>query len=440
MRTLFVADRDEPASPEPGRGTSGANLPFPTLSDIRVAAERIRGQVQETPCLPSQTLSGVTGAEVWLKFENLQFTASFKERGALNKILSLDENARAAGFATVSAGNHAQGLAWHAKRLGCRAVILMPETAPVSKVKAVERFGARVVLMGATFADAAAALPELARAEGLTIVHPFDDFEIVAGQGTVGLEMLAAAPELDTLVIPVGGGGLASGIALAAKALKPSIRIVGVQSELYSGMAQALGHAAEARIGGPSVAEGIAVKEPGALTRAILAAHMDALVTVPEALIEDAVALLIEIEKTVVEGAGAAGIAAMLHRPELFEGRKCGVVLCGGNIDTRALVSVLQRHLVRNGLFIRLGVTAADSAGSLGRIASIIGRRGGNILELRHERAFGGAFAKETTIEIDIELREKADRSAVIDALEQAGFGVEDHSRPNHYSALSAPR
>ncbi len=397
---------------------------MPTLADIEAAAARIKGQVQVTPCLPSLTLSQLAGTDLSLKFENLQFTASFKERGALNKILSLSEEDRKRGFATVSAGNHAQGLAYHARRLGYRATILMPETTPVTKVRNVAAFGAEVILTGQTFADAAAMLPEVAARENLIIVHPFDDPAIVAGQGTIGLEMLAADPSLDTLVIPVGGGGLASGIAIAAKALKPGIRIVGVQSELYPGVALATGRLAGTLKGGPSVAEGIAVKEPGALTRAILAQLMDEMVIVPEPRIEDAVALLIEVEKTVVEGAGAAGFAAMLHRPEVFKGQRCGVVLCGGNIDTRALVTVLQRHLVRSGLFVRLGVTAADSAGSLGRVATIIGKRGGNILELRHERAFGGAYAKETTIEIDIELRDAGDRAGIITALEEAGFAV----------------
>lgn len=397
---------------------------FPVLADIEAAAARIRGQVQLTPFLPSLTLSQLAGTPVSLKFENLQFTASFKERGALNKILSLDEDERRRGFATVSAGNHAQGLAYHARRLGYRATILMPETTPVTKVRNVAAFGAEVILTGQTFADAAAVLPEVAAREGLIIVHPFDDPAIVAGQGTIGLEILGVDPDIDTLVVPVGGGGLCSGIAIAAKALKPSIRIVGVQSELYPGLALATGRTQGVLCGGPSVAEGIAVKEPGRLTSAILGTLMDEMVVVPEPVIEDAVALLIEVEKTVVEGAGAAGFAAMLHRPALFAGQRCGVVLCGGNIDTRALVTVLQRHLVRSGLFVRLSVTAADSAGSLGRVATIIGRSGGNILELRHERAFGGAYAKETTIEIDIELRDAADRDPIIAALQDAGFAV----------------
>ena len=401
----------------------------PTLADIEAAAARIKGQVQLTPCMPSLTLSRFIGTDIVLKFENLQFTASFKERGALNKILSLSEAERARGFATVSAGNHAQGLAYHAQRLGYRATILMPETTPVTKVRNVAAFGAQVILTGQTFADAAASLPEIAARDNLVIVHPFDDPAIVAGQGTIGIEMLAADPLLETLVVPIGGGGLCSGIAIAAKALKPSIRVIGVQSELYPGMALATGHASAPFRGGPSVAEGIAVKQPGALTSAILRTLIDDIVVVPEAPIEDAIALLIEIEKTVVEGAGAAGIAAMLHRPDLFKGQRCGVVLCGGNIDTRALVTVLQRHLVRSGLFVRLGITATDTAGSLGRVATIIGQRGGNILELRHERAFGSKYAKETTIEIDIELRDAGDRDPLITALEEAGFAVRIESQ-----------
>ncbi len=401
---------------------------IPTLETIRHAAVRIMGQIVETPCLTSQTLSRLTGAAVTLKFENLQFTASFKERGALNKILSLPESERRRGFATVSAGNHAQALAYHAQRLGYRATILMPVTAPITKVRNVEAFGATVVLHGETFADAAAMLPALAARNNAVIVHPFDDAEVVAGQGTCGLEMLASHPDIDTLVIPIGGGGLASGIAIAARALKPGIRIIGVESELYNGMAIATGRSVGAVRGGPSVAEGIAVKEPGLLTRAILSTHLDELVVVPETRIEDAIAVLIEIEKTVAEGAGAAGLAAMLHRPALFHGRHCGVVICGGNIDTRALVTVLQRHLVRSGLFIRLSITASDTAGALGHVATIIGQKGGNILELRHERAFAHAYAKQTAIEIDIELREQGDRAVIIGALEAAGFRVRDNT------------
>ncbi|MBV9053316.1 MAG: threonine ammonia-lyase [Hyphomicrobiales bacterium] len=400
------------------------SLSLPTLADIRAAEARIRPTIPPTPFLHSRTLSEMFGCELWLKFENLNFTASFKERGALNKLLLLTPEERAKGVVAVSAGNHALALAFHARRVGVKATIVMPVTAPAVKVMGARQFGADVILHGKTFADAAELLPALTTERGLTLCHPFDDPAIVAGQGTCGIEMLREVPELDTLVVPVGGGGLIGGIATAAKALKSEIRIFGVQTELYSGMAGLLGAAHSAVAGGPSVAEGIAVKEPGRFTREIVRAKVDAMLVVPESAIEDAVALLLEIEKTLTEGAGAAGVAAIAAKRELFAGRKVGAVLCGGNIDLQLLVSVLHRSLARRGRLVRLTVTTLDAAGELAEITSIIAKHGGNIVEVWHDRIFASPFAKTTAIDIEFELQNPEARALIEAELTAKGMGV----------------
>jgi threonine dehydratase len=402
----------------------------PTLADIKAAHAAIRGEIVRTPTLLSQTLSGILGCRLRLKFENLQFTSSFKERGALNRLLRLTPEERSRGVVAASAGNHAQGLAHHAERLGITAVIVMPETAPNVKIKAVRGFGAEVILKGRTFADAAAELPRLIAERGLILTPAFDDPAIIAGQGTIGIEMLEVAPDLDTLVVPIGGGGLISGIAIAAKAVKPSIRIVGVQSELYPGMAAALGHA-EGRPGAgaaSSIAEGIAVKEPGLITQAVCARLVDEIVVVRESAIEDAVAMLLEIEKSVVEGAGAAGVAAILERPEMFAGREVGTVLCGGNIDLPILSAVLQRTLVRKGRRVRLSVTVLDSVGALSKITAVIARGGGNIVSVDHERIFGDHDAKSAEIVFDLELEDRRAIGPITAELEALGMEVENKS------------
>jgi threonine dehydratase len=401
---------------------------LPTLADIRAAEQRIRPTIPPTPFLHSRTLSEMLGCELWLKFENLNFTASFKERGALNKLLLLTPEERAKGVVAVSAGNHALALAFHARRVGVKAVIVMPVTAPVVKASGARDFGAEVILHGKSFADAAELIPGLIADRGLILVHPFDDAAVTAGQGTAGIEMLEQVPELEMLVVPVGGGGLIGGIATAAKAMKPTIRVFGVQTELYSGMAGLLGGPGNAALtavsGGPSVAEGIAVKEPGRLTREIARLHVDEMLVVPEPAIEDAVTLLLEIEKTLTEGAGAAGVAAIRARPELFAGRKVGVVLCGGNIDLQLLVSVLHRSLARRGRLVRLTVTTLDAAGELADIASIIARHGGNIVEVWHDRVFASPFAKTTAIDIEFELQNPAARQLIEAELTLKGMGV----------------
>lgn len=395
------------------------------LEDVREAAARIGQAVVRTPFLQSQTLSELTGAEVWLKFENLQFTASFKERGALNRlsVLSAEESQR--GVVAVSAGNHAQGVALHARRLGIPATIIMPRNTPGVKVQRTEGFGARVILAGANFAEASGHLTELASREGLTVIHPFSDPLVIAGQGTVGLEMVEDGPALDAVIAGVGGGGLIAGVGTVFAALSPTTQIFGVQSELYPSMAEALSGAKEVVVrGGNSVAEGIAVATADPLTTHHAKQLVDRMIVVPEKRIEDAIALLLQIEKSLCEGAGAAGLAAVLAEPDLFRGKRVGLVLSGGNIDARVLISVLQRHLARAGQFVRLTVNTLDQAGGLGRIATIIGEGAGNILNVRHERVFGGATARSTDVALDIELSDPGALGPIIAKIEAAGFPV----------------
>jgi threonine dehydratase len=396
----------------------------PTLDDIRTAATRIDGQVVATPMNCSRTLSDIIGAEIWLKFENLQFTAAYKERGALNKLLQLTDEERARGVICASAGNHAQALAYHARRLGIPAVIVMPVPTPMVKVSQTEGHGATVVLHGAMFDDAYAHARELEAKEGYVFVHPFDDPMIVAGAGTIGIEMLAAVPDLDVLVVPIGGGGLISGVALAAKAIRPGIEVVGVEAELYPSMKNVVegGHG---KIGGDTLAEGIAVKEPGTITRAIIADLVDSIELVAERDIEHAVALLVGIEKTVVEGAGAAGLALLLARPERFAGKKVGTILCGGNIDTHLLANVLVRELVRCGRIARLRIAAQDRPGALAAITAKFHECGVNIIETNHSRIFTRLPAKDTVIEVECEARDAAAIDRLVERLEDVGFEVE---------------
>jgi threonine dehydratase len=396
----------------------------PTLDDIRAAAERIKGAVIRTPMMKSHTLSEIVDAEVWLKFENLQFTAAYKERGALNKLLQLTEEERARGVVAASAGNHAQAVAYHGRRLGIPVTIVMPVSTPMIKVTQTEGHGANVVLHGERFDDAYAHARELEAEKGYIFVHPFDDVMIMAGAGTVALEMLEDAPDLDTLVIPIGGGGLISGVATAAKALKAGIKVVGVEAELYPSMKNVVEHGNGA-IGGDTLAEGIAVKEPGHLTRAIIADLVDRIDLVAENDIEHAVSMLVNIEKTVVEGAGAAGLAAILAEPERFRGRRIGVVLCGGNIDAHLLANVLVRELVRCGRIARLRIAAQDRPGALAAITAKFFECGVNIIETNHQRVFSRRPAKDTVIEVECEARDSRAIDTLVDHLEEAGFHVE---------------
>jgi threonine dehydratase len=396
----------------------------PTIDDIRAAAQRIDGAVIRTPMLVSRTLSHVVGAEVWLKFENLQFTAAYKERGALNKLLQLTAEERACGVIAASAGNHAQAVAYHAKRLGIPATIVMPATTPTVKVTQTAGHGATVILYGDMFDDAYAKARELALEKGFVFVHPFDDAQIIAGAGTLGLEMLEDEPDLDTIVVPIGGGGLMSGVSIAARAIKPGIELIGVEAELYPSMKCAI-EGCNLPLGGDTLAEGIAVKQPGMLTSRILGELANDVMLVSERDLERAVAMLVGIEKSVVEGAGAAGLAAMLAEPERFKGKKVATILCGGNIDTHLLANVLVRDLVRQGRIARLHVAAHDQPGALAAITNKVYEAGVNIIEINHSRIFTRLPAKDTVIEVECEARDPASIDDVVARLEAAGFNVE---------------
>ena len=396
----------------------------PTIDDIRAAAARIDGAVIRTPMLVSRTLSDIIGAEVWLKFENLQFTAAYKERGALNKLLQLTPEERARGVIAASAGNHAQAVAYHAKRLGIPAVIVMPEGTPTIKVTQTEGHGARVVLYGRIVDDAFDKARELEAEHGYVFVHAFDDPQIIAGAGTTGLEMLDDAPDLDTIIVPIGGGGLMSGVSIAARSVKPDIELIGVEAELYPSMKCAIQNC-QMPLGGDTLAEGIAVKYPGELTSRILADYANDVVLVPERDLERAVAMLAGIEKTVVEGAGAAGLAAMLNDPERFRGKKVATILCGGNIDTHLLANVLVRDLVRQGRIARLRVAASDRPGALAAITAKVFEAGAIIIEVYHSLIFTRLPAKDTVIEVECEARDPAAIDDVVKRLETAGFEVE---------------
>ncbi len=391
------------------------------LHDIQAAAARLEGHLADTPFVESRTLSELTGAQIFLKFENLQFTASFKERGACNKLAQLTPAERARGVIAMSAGNHAQGVAYHAQRLGIRAVIVMPRFTPGVKVERTRGFGAEIVLHGDTLDEARTHALELAEAQQLVFVHPYDDEAIIAGQGTVALEMLRDEPSLDTLVIAVGGGGLIAGMATAARALKPGIEIVGVQTTRFPAMVNAIKGTSHPQ-GLSTIAEGIAVGTPGKFTREIVERRVDDLLLVDEGDIEQAIVMLLEIEKTLVEGAGAAGLAALLRHPERFKGKKVGLVLCGGNIDPLLLAAIIERGMVRAGRLARIRVGARDIPGSLARITATVAEAGANIDEVHHQRAFTTLSAQNVEIELVVQTRGKAHIAAVLEALRQAGF------------------
>jgi threonine dehydratase len=396
----------------------------PTIDDIRAAAKRIQGSVIRTPTLHSKTLSEIIGAEVWLKFENLQLTAAYKERGALNKLLQLSDDERKRGVIAASAGNHAQGVAYHAKRLGIPTVIVMPQATPLVKITQTEEHGAKVVIHGIMFDDAYAKARELEAAEGYVFIHPFDDPQVIAGQGTIALEMLEDAPDLDTLCIPIGGGGLMSGVGTAARSLKPQIALFGAQAQLYPSMKCAI-EGCNLPLGGDTLAEGIAVKQPGQLTSQMLKGLVDEVLLVPERALEQAVAMLVSVEKSVVEGAGAAGLAAMLAHKGKFEGRKVGTVLCGGNIDTHLLANVLVRDLVRSGRIGRLHIAVEDRPGALALIAAQFEAAKVNIIEINHSRIFSRLPAKDAIVEVECEARDPGAIEYLITLLEGVGFRVE---------------
>ena len=390
-----------------------------TLAEIRAAQERIAGRVLRTPAVKSDTISRATGAEVTLKLENLQATGAFKDRGAANRLALLSEEERRAGVVAVSAGNHAQAVARHAQILGVQAVIVMPQFTPLTKVSRTRGWGARVVLHGETLADAAAHAQHLARTEGLVSIHPFDDRHVMAGQGTLALELLEDAPDLDMLVIPIGGGGLIAGCAVAAAGVKPGIEIIGVEVAAYAAVAQRLA-GQPVHVGGATIAEGIAVRDIGEQPFGVIRGHVADVVVVPERAVEEAIALLAEGAKVVAEGAGAAGIAALLAFPDRFKGRKIGVPVCGGNIDARIFANVLLRNLLRDGRLLRLVLEIPDRPGVLADIAGRIGNAGGNIIDVSHHRLFASPSVQAAQLEVMFEARDAEHSSEIVRNLEQS--------------------
>ncbi len=397
-----------------------------TAQTIAAAAAALAGEVIDTPCLHSRTLSEITGAEVYLKFENLQFTASFKERGALVKLLSLSPQERAAGVLAVSAGNHAQGVAYHARRLGVRTVIVMPRHTPHVKMEHTRAFGAEVILAGDNFDEAKARGLALAAERALTLVHPYDDEQVISGQGTVALEMLAHEPRLEVLLVPVGGGGLIAGMAVAAKAANPGIEIYGVETENFPSMYCAL-RAEAPRFAANTIAEGIAVKQPGALTLPIVRELTRGILLVSEGEIEHAIVLLLEIEKTVAEGAGAAGLAALLAHPAQFRGKRVGIVLSGGNIDPLTLSVIIERGMVRAGRLTRLTVELRDLPGALATVTACLAEANANIEEVHHQRAFTNLPLQTAEVEFVLQTRGRTHVDEIIRLLRAAGFAAHSH-------------
>ena len=395
-----------------------------TPEAVLEAAVRLRGEVSDTPCLPSRTLSAICGCDIFIKFENLQFTASFKERGALNKMAQLSADERARGVLAVSAGNHAQAVAYHAERMGIKATIVMPRFASSVKVENTRSFGAEVVLQGDTFEDARVAGLALAAERGLVVVHPFDDPAVIAGQGTVALEMLAQQPSIDMLVVAIGGGGLIAGMATAAKSIKPDIRIVGVQTERFPAAWNAV-HGEHRESRQATIADGIGVKSPGALTLPIIKSLCDDVVLVSEDDIEQAILMLLEIEKTVVEGAGAVGLAAVLKDRERYAGRKVGLVLCGGNIEPLVLAEIIERGMVKSGRLARLRFDVRDVPGTLADVARLLGDLGANIDEVQHQRAFTTLSVERVQIEVVVQTRGAAHIARIIDGMQAAGYATE---------------
>jgi threonine dehydratase len=394
-----------------------------SLADVQAAARQLAGQVVLTPCLTSQRLSELFGCHITLKLENLQHCSSFKDRGAYVKLASLGDEERARGVIAMSAGNHAQGVAYHAARLGIPATIVMPRLTPFVKIEHTAQFGAKVVLEGSSVEDASVFARKIAAERDLTFVHPYDDPLIIAGQGTLALEMLAAVPDLDVLVVPIGGGGLIAGVATAAKGIKPEIEVIGVQAAACPSMYRMRAGLPTAPTR-PTIAEGIAVKAPGELTFPIVQALVDDILLVEEEALEQAVLTLLEVEKTVAEGAGAAGLAAVASYRERFAGRRVGLVLCGGNIDLRLLSIVIQRGLARSRRLIWLRVGMADAPGNLARAAALIGEAGGNIVEVDHQRAFSPLSVKSTEVNFIVETRNASHATELVTALRAAGFDV----------------
>ncbi|ODT64530.1 threonine ammonia-lyase [Phenylobacterium sp.] len=392
-----------------------------SLDDIRAAADRLKGRIERTPCRHSRTLSEITGAEVWVKFENLQFTAAYKERGALNTLLQLSDNERGRGVIAASAGNHSQGLAYHAARLGIPVTIVMPRSTPFVKVQQTRGHGAQVVLEGDNYDEASAVAMRLRDEQDLAFVHPFNDLQVMAGQGTVALEMLEDVPDLEVLPIPIGGGGLIAGCATAAKSLNPGIEVIGVEPAMYPSFTAKM-RGVNGASGGATIAEGIAVKQVGELSYAIARPLIDEVLLIEEPHFERAVALYCNVEKTVVEGAGAASLAALLAYPDRFKGKKAGLIVTGGNIDTRLLASVLTRELVRDQRLVSLRIIGDDRPGLLATVSAVIGQMGANIIEVAHNRLALDVPAKGAEFDIMIETRDAQHTQEIMDALREHGY------------------
>lgn len=407
-----------------------------TITDIERARDALDGHIVATPQFRAAKLSEITGVDLYVKLENLQVTSSFKDRGAFVKLASLSDKEKARGVIAMSAGNHAQAVAYHAKRLGIPATIVMPETTPFTKIERTRAHGAEIVLSGETLADSQITVEGIIAERGLTLVHPYDDDRIIAGQGTIALEMLAEEPDIDTLVIPIGGGGLISGNAVAAKALKPDIRIVGVETALYPSMYHAL-RGETAQCGGLTLAEGIAVKNVTPRTIALAREHVDEIRLVDESRIEQAVNAFLCHQRVVAEGAGAAGLGAVLEDPQSFRGRKVGLILCGGNIDARILASIIYRELEREQRIVSLRIEIEDRPGILGKISTLLGQAGANILEVWHRRMFLEVPAKRADLELMIETRDGAHAEEIIALIEQQGFVIEVLDAPG---GRAAPR
>ncbi|MEM9626297.1 MAG: threonine ammonia-lyase [Pseudomonadota bacterium] len=395
-----------------------------TLEDVQKAAARLKGQIAETPCVRSETLSMMTGSEVFLKFENLQFTSSFKERGALNCLLQMTEEETAKGVIAMSAGNHAQALAYHGKRLAIPTTIVMPRSTPNAKVEQTRVHGAEVLLHGNQFDETRAFTEQLADERGLTLVHPFNDPRVIAGQGTVGLEILESVADVDAVIVPTGGGGLMGGTAVAIKGVSPGVQVVGVQAERYASIAETYYQRPAAAGQAGTVAEGIAVKSPGDRTLPLIRQHVDHMLTVSEEQIEQAVFDLLEIEKTVVEGAGAASLAALRAHQEIFEGKRVVLILSGGNIDMMIMSSILQRGMARTRRLIRLGVEIRDVPGALSELTQVLGELDSNIVDIVHQRAFGGSSVRSTLVDLVLQMRGEEQIGRVVAALSAKGYEV----------------
>lgn len=395
-----------------------------TLADIEAARRVVAGHILRTPCLPSPRLSALTGADIRIKYENLQATGSFKERGALNRLASLSDAEKKRGVVAMSAGNHAQAVAWHATRLGVASTIVMPQPTPFVKVAATEAHGARVVLHGETVADAEERALRFVADDGLVLIHPYDDARVIAGQGTIGLELLEDAPDLDAIVVPIGGGGLISGIAIAAKALKPGIEIVGVEAALYPSVANAV-DGGKRPVGGATIAEGIAVKNVGRLTLPLVKELVSDIALADEAMLERAVNAFLTLQKTMAEGAGAASLAAVLAQPARFNGKRVGLILSGGNIDPRVAASIMVRELERDDRIVSYRIAIQDRPGTLGIISSLLGRLGANILEVHHRRLFLDMPARGARLDVTVETRDRAHAASIEQALKTEGYTVE---------------